>query len=158
MSQDDEDMKASFERMRAAHLDRESTKAQAAVSAADMQSAAQKKYRDAVVAVDQTAGGVLEKFKTYLETELKANATIERGIHNATPFVLLRFGPMMTVGGGLLRQAHMFGVSVDQTWTTFHTSTQLSGRPLTVTSRVPTLTAKWVTTELEKAYTAAMAL
>lgn len=144
--------------MRAAHASRETAQAEDAGSVADLQSTAQKNYRAAVVAVSQTAGGVLEKFRTFLEKEMNANATIERGTHNACPFIILRFGPVMTFGGGLHAPAHMFGVSVDRDWTTFHAKTQLKGRPMTLVAQTTDLTPSWVTTELEKAYTAAMAL
>lgn len=146
-------MKASFERMRAARAAREAARAKAEGAAADMQSAEKDDYRAALIAVSQTAGRVLDNFKK----EVDANSTVERGSHQACPYVRLNFGPVMTVGG-LLVQAHVFGVSVARDWKTFHASTQLKGRPMTITAKTTDLTAQWVAAELEKAYTAALAL
>lgn len=139
--------------MRAARAARESAKAEAEGAAGDMQSDEKDNYRAALIAVSQTAGRVLDNFKK----EVDANSAVERGTHQACPYVRLNFGPVMTVGG-LLVQAHVFGVSVARDWKTFHASMQLKGRPMTITAKTTDLTAQWVAAELEKAYTAALAL
>jgi hypothetical protein len=151
MSDENDDMKAAFAKLSAAHAQSKAAQAEAEIAAAQRENEAQQAHRNAIVAVNTIATEVFDKFRDYLEKELKVPAKVERTTVGLAQTIILRWGPMMMIGGGVPTPAHMFAIVVDRPWTTFRAKSQLKGRRLKETNASATLTAEWVTAALTDA-------